>query len=195
MLSISAPMAHADQWALVTPDNEFRYRDICALIAVRGDIVNLYAFWCNHIGFSQRGAAVLNAKLDEFYTTLMKVPVHTLTRRKQGRDGELQYINRDYWQDETNELNEVHRNKIEVNVMDTWRAMQNIDKDVARTWDMNEREKTQYEAVKHKAFASVRAWLKIPTFTDRRLREERGTHKAPWRNTQMREMLRALESL
>ena len=189
MPAAAAEASEGDRWALVTGDNEFRKRDIYALIAVRGDIVALYVFWCNHMGVCPKEyEGKFNSKLDKFYATLMKVPVETLTRQTEGPDGVLRYINKDYWEDETNVLNEVHRNKMEANALDIWRDMQAIDAEVVRTWKMGEHVKTEYETVKHKAFTSVRAWLKIPSFKDRRRREEIGIRK-------MGDMLLALESL
>ena len=181
-----------DRWELVTGENEFRKRDIGAFIAVRRDIVDLYVFWCNHMGFcATEYAGKFNTKLDELYATVMKVPVWTLALEREGPAGVLHYINKDYWEDETNELNEVHRNKVEANALDVWRAMQAIDEEVARTWKMSEGVKTEYESVKQKAFVCVCAWLKIPSFRDLRGREERGNRG----RGQMCEMLRDLESL
>ena len=163
-----------DKWALVTGDNAFRQRDIEAFVAARGDIVALYAFWCNHIWCAPAGARELHTKLQELYELLVKVPLWTLTFTRLVPDGELRYINRDYYEDETNELNEIHRNKVEANVRDVYAAIQAIHEDVASTWNMSERVKTEYEAVTQKAFASVRKWLKIPDFKARSRREETG---------------------
>ncbi len=195
-MSASAAAVPGDRWALVTGENEFRRRDIAAFVAARCDIVDLYVFWCNHMGFCVKEAAEnFNKKLDALYATLMLVPVWTLTREVDGPDGVLRYINKYYWEDEANELNRIHRNRVEANARDVWRDMQGIDKEVARTWKMGARVKTEYETVKQKAFSSVRAWLKIPEFEDLRRREETGRRKYNMRAVKLEELLLELKML
>ena len=167
-----------DKWVLATGENAVREAEIEAWVAARGDVVNLHAWWCNHRGFAPAGGremqAAMDRKLDNLYALLMKVPWWTLTRAEDGPDGELRYINRDYYEDETNELNEIHRNKVEENVRDVYAAMDEIAREVA-TWVMDERGVAgEYEAVRRQAFGAVRRCLKIPDFRGRRRREETG---------------------
>ncbi len=161
----------SDRWELVTEKNEFIKRDIDAFIAVRVDIVHILSFWCNHMGFCPKeDAEKLNAKLDGLYETLMKVQMEKLVRSRQGPDGWFQYIKKDYFEDEGNKLS---RENVEDNFREVWRAMREIDEEVEKTWNMPEQVQKKYETVKQKAFSSIRARLKIPSFKDLRHREER----------------------
>ena len=178
-----------DKWVLSTGENAVREAEIEAWVAARGDVVNLYAWWCNRRGFAPAGGremqAAMDRKLDNLYALLMKVPWWSLTRAEDGPDGELRYINRDYYEDETNELNEIHRNKVEENVRDVYAAMDEIAREVA-TWVMDERGVAgEYEAVRRQAFAAVRVCLKIPDFRGRRRREETGGRKPGGRPARM----------
>ena len=153
-----------DKWVLATGENAVREAEIEAWIAARGWVVDLYAFWCNHLGFAPAGGremeAEMSRKLDNLWALLVKVPWSTLTLTKDGPGGEERYINRDYYEDESNELNAIHRNKVAENVREVYAAMGAIEREVA-TWDLDERVKTRYKAVKKKAFGSVRKCLNV----------------------------------
>lgn len=162
-----------DRWEQLTRANVLIKREIVAFIAVRADIAALYVFWCNNVGgCPPENKDDFNEKIGEFYATFEKLPMaHELYGESMGAHGMLQYINKDYYEDEAPK-NHRHKHNVQSNLQEVWKRMRDMHDEVEKTWKMPERVKTEYAAVRQKAFSSVRAWLKIPSGKGLRRREE-----------------------
>jgi hypothetical protein len=130
-----------ERWEDVTGENAFRKREIETFGAVRGEMCHLYAFWCRHI--PKGGAERANGQLNALYVRLMEVPMTGLLRRRQGADE----INKDWYENEEDELNTKHKHKLLASWQQVWRDMVAIDEEAERTWKMSVEVKAQYEIV------------------------------------------------
>ena len=109
-----------DRWELVTQENVFRQQDIRALLAMHSDIVQLTVFWGIHMDSCKpKEARDFDTAWAGLSKAVEKLPLEDLTLEKEGS----YYINKDYWENGTNELNIVHRDNIQHQVQDIWKVM------------------------------------------------------------------------
>jgi hypothetical protein len=116
-----------ERWETVTGDNAFRKREIEALLTVRGEMCHIFTFWCNHI--PSGGAERCNREIDALYDRLLAVPMTGLLRERQG----LEELNRDWYDNEADERNTKHKQKLLASWQAVWRAMAAIDEEAETT--------------------------------------------------------------
>ena len=84
----------SDNWTELTGDHASAKKEIDALNVVCAKIADLYAFWCNHLGFcTPAQAESFNRRLGVFYGVFLQVPrADELEFEEEGQ----RYINTDY---------------------------------------------------------------------------------------------------
>jgi hypothetical protein len=84
----------SDNWTEVTGDHASAKKEIDTLRVVCANIAELYAFWCNHLGFCATAQAEsLDRRLDSFYGVFLRMPrADELEFEEKGH----RYINTDY---------------------------------------------------------------------------------------------------
>jgi hypothetical protein len=155
-----------ERWERVTAYTAFRKREIEAFVEARAEICHLFTFWCSHIPRADQQRC--NAQIDALYDRLLAVPMTGLLRERDGEDE----INRDWYENAADEHNTKHKDRLLASWQAVWRDMVAMDAEAVTTWGLSGEARRQYEAIKTKTFAAVRAKLGLLSFRELRAREE-----------------------
>jgi hypothetical protein len=185
-----------DNWIPLTQDHTRIKGEIDALRVVRENIRHLDAFWEQNIRFCpEKYDIYFKRRLGQFYGIYLKIPMaEELMFENEGREGVVPYINKDYFEHADDGDFRHHKSTVEDRLCKVWRAMSDIHAEVLEKWKMSADVKTEYNAVSQTAFASVRKWLKIPSFNEVVRREQIGDRSFQ-SLADMNEMLRELGSI
>ncbi len=157
-------------------------------MAARAEICHIFTFWCKHI--SRENKERCNAQIDALYGRLLAVPMTGLLRKRAGVDE----INKDWYENEADEGNTKHKQKLLASWQQVWRDMVAMDEEAETTWQLSGEARREYKAVKTKTFAAVREKLGMLSFRELREREERGGGGPQRRGAELGALLRELRS-
>jgi hypothetical protein len=132
----------SDNWTELTGDHASAKKEIDALHVVCAKIADLYAFWCNHLGFcTPAQAESFNRRLGVFYGVFLQVPrADELEFEEEGQ----RYINTDYVEVRTTGAppDDRHtRRQVAERLTAVWREMTAMHAAVKGTWTLRERSK------------------------------------------------------